>query len=178
MAGIHKNKIMEYRGAVPEEYEAIRKLLIQVGWEKHVRDERQFQQMLENSDRTVVALDGLCIVGFARAICDGVSNGYITMVAVSPNERGHGVGAQMVKTLIGNDPRIKWVLTSDLNSMEFWEKQGFRLFKLAMMKPRGLDGSYPKNTPSSTNKKTFKKFIWSLIRKIRNLMRRDLSKGL
>ena len=170
---------MEYRGAVPEEYDAIRKLLIQVGWEKHVRDERQFQQMLENSDRTVVALDGLCIVGFARAICDGVSNGYITMVAVSPNERGRGVGAQMVKTLIGNDPRIKWVLTSDQNSVEFWEKQGFRLLECAMMKPRMLDGSYQKKyTHSLTNKKTLKKIIWSLIRKIRNLMPRDLSKCL
>jgi ribosomal protein S18 acetylase RimI-like enzyme len=167
--------MIQYRAAVPEDYDAIRKLLIEVGWEKHVRDMRQFQQMLENSDRTVVAAEGVRIVGFARGICDGVSNGYITMVAVSRDKRGSGVGSQMVDTLIGNDPGIKWVLTSDENSIEFWEKKGFRLLKRAMMKPRGVEVPYHENPPTLTNKYTFKKFIWSLIGKIRNLIRRNLS---
>ncbi len=162
---------MQYRRAIPEDTEAIRELLIEVGWEKQVADYQHFYQMLENSNRTIVALDGSRVVGFARAICDDVANGYITMVAVARDKRKDGIGAELVNTLIGNDPRIKWVITSDKNSIEFWEKQGFRLFKLAMMRPRlNADGSYPENTPSLTNKMASKGFIGILKMKIKKLI--------
>ncbi len=162
---------MQYRSAIPDDIETIRDLLIEVGWEKHVREYQDFKKMVENSDRTVVALDGSRIVGFARALCDEVANGYITMVAVAEDKRQDGVGASIVNALMGDNLNIKWVITSDKNSIGFWEKQGFRLFKRAMMRPRlEPDGSYPKNTPPLTNQETSKGFTRKIVRKIQSLI--------
>ncbi len=169
------NGLVQYRIALPKEYESIRKLLIEVGWEKHVGDSSRFHQMLENSDRTVVAVEGSSIVGFSRAICDEVSNGYITMVAVSPNKRGYGIGRQMAKTLMGEDSRIKWVLTSDIQSTQFWEKLGFIQDRFLMYKPRVSDTPcLKKNTFPSTHRKTVKKCVRPLLMKLKALRQRYL----
>ena len=50
------------------------------------------------------------MVGFARALCDGVSNGYLSMVAVAEDKRGLGIGRELVQRLTGDDPDITWVL--------------------------------------------------------------------
>jgi len=78
---------MEYRSARSQDAEAIRVFLAGPGWARRVQDPDRFRTLLEHSDRTVVAWDGERVVGFARALCDGVSNGYLSMVAVAPNRR-------------------------------------------------------------------------------------------
>jgi len=92
--------------------------------------------MLQNTDRTVVALDGSRIVGFARALCDEVSNGYISMVAVAVDKRGLGVGSELVRRLIKDDPEITWVLRAGRGSGGFWERVGFQSSEIAMEKCR------------------------------------------
>jgi hypothetical protein len=67
--------VIEYRSATPADYDAIRKFLAGNGWEKRVADAERFKKMMDNASRTVVALDDTAVVGFARALTDGVSNG-------------------------------------------------------------------------------------------------------
>ena len=92
--------------------------------------------MLENTNRTVVAVDGPRVVGFARALCDEVSNGYISMVAVAPDMRGRGIGRELVRQLIKDDTGITWVLRAGRGSDGFWEKMGFRRSESAMERAR------------------------------------------
>jgi predicted GNAT family N-acyltransferase len=106
------------------------------GWEKRVADEERFQKMIENANRTVLAFDGDRMVGFARALCDGVSNGYIGTVVVAEDKRKSGVGREMVKQLMGNDPNITWVLRAGRGSEAFWTKMGFSESSIAMERTR------------------------------------------
>jgi len=79
---------MIFRPITPEDYESVRQFLSEAGWQHRVADPEKFRKMLKNTNRTVAAIDGSRIVGFARALCDEVSNGYISMVAVAADRRG------------------------------------------------------------------------------------------
>jgi GNAT superfamily N-acetyltransferase len=127
---------MDYRPISPEHYEDVRRFLSEMGWAHRVGDAERFKAMLEKTDRTVVAFAGGRVVGFARALCDGVSNGYISMVAVATDKRGQGVGRELVKRLIGDDEGLTWVLRAGHDSDGFWEKMGFKVSEVAMEKVR------------------------------------------
>src|SRR6266850_8318196 len=94
------------------DYEAVQTFLAENGWATRVNDVKRFRAMIDGADRTVVALDGERVVGFARALCDGVSNGYISMLAVAEDRRGQGIGREIVKRLTAEDEEgsVTWVL--------------------------------------------------------------------
>ena len=127
---------MEFRPVAPDDYEPVRLFLCEVGWAHRVGDAEKFKKMLENTGRTVVALEGGRVVGFARALCDEVSNGYISMVAVAADARGRGVGRELVRRLVGVDSGITWVLRAGRGSGGFWEKMGFKPSEIAMERIR------------------------------------------
>ena len=128
--------MIEYRKAESQDLERLRQLLAESGWEKRVADSDRFQKMIENAARTVVAVENAEIVGFARALCDEVSNGYIGTVVVAESKRGQGIGREMVDHLVGNDPNITWVLRAGRGSEEFWTKMGFSASAIAMERTR------------------------------------------
>lgn len=127
---------MRYRPITPDDYEPVREFLSGAGWPTRVADADHFRKMIEHTSRTVVALDGTRIVGFARAVCDEVSNGYISMVAVAADRRGKGVGRELVRRLIKDDTGITWVLRAGHRSNGFWEKMGFKASAVAMERIR------------------------------------------
>lgn len=129
----------EYRPASPDDYERVRQFLSDLGWAQRVQDPARFAQMMDATDRTVLALEDGRIVGFARALCDGVSNGYISMVAVAPDRRGRGIGRELVRRLTGDDLAITWALRAGRESSGFWRTMGFTVSDLAMERTRTGD---------------------------------------
>jgi predicted N-acetyltransferase YhbS len=127
---------MEFRPITPADYEAVREFLAENGWEKRVADREKFRLMMANANRTVIAFENNRVVGFARALCDEVSNGYIGTVAVAPEKRKQGIGRELVEKLIGGDKNITWVLRAGRESGEFWKKIGFTVSAVAMEKTR------------------------------------------
>ena len=127
---------MEFRSMKPDDYEPVRQFLSEIGWHERVADPEKFKKMMESTSRTVVAVDGSRIVGFARAVCDDVSNGYISMVGVAADKRGQGIGRELVRQLIGEDAGITWVLRAGHGSNRFWEKMGFKPSEAAMERVR------------------------------------------
>ena len=127
---------MKFRSITPEDYEAVRQFLSEAGWQHRVADPEKFGEMLKNTNRTVVAIDGSRIVGFAKALCDEVSNGYISMVAVAADRRGQGIGRELVRQLIKDDAGITWVLRAGRGSKGFWERVGFHSSEIAMERVR------------------------------------------
>lgn len=127
---------MEFRPIAPADYEPVRQFLSDVGWQQRVADPENFRKLMQHTSRTVVACEGTRVVGFARALCDEVSNGYISMVAVAADKRGQGLGRELVRRLMGDDEGITWVLRAGRGSSGFWEKIEFERSGTAMERVR------------------------------------------
>ena len=123
-----------FRPVQLEDYELVRQLLVATGWHSRVANEERFKRMLDGANRTIVALEEMRVVGFARALFDGASNGYISTVAVAVDRQGRGIGREMVKRLMDvPDPdKITWVLRAGRGSIPFWENMGFKKSETAM----------------------------------------------
>ncbi len=125
-----------YRPIEPFDFEQVRQLLIETGWAKRIVDQQRFEQMVRNADIAIVALDGTHVVGFGRALCDDVSNGYLSMIAVDPNYRRQGIGTAVVHRIMERAPSITWVLRDGRGSRAFWETLGFVMSEIAMERVR------------------------------------------
>ncbi|HEX7797767.1 MAG TPA: GNAT family N-acetyltransferase [Vicinamibacterales bacterium] len=123
-----------FRPIEPQDHRQVRQLLIDTGWEQRVSGPDRFERMIRGANRTIVALENSRVVGFARALFDNASNGYISTVAVAADRRGRGIGRILVQKLMAvDDPeKITWVLRAGRGSVPFWEKMGFSKSDTAM----------------------------------------------
>jgi GNAT superfamily N-acetyltransferase len=66
------------------------------------------------------------MVGFARAVSDGVALAYLADVYVLPQHRGQGLGRQLVEVMIEEGPGVdfQWLLHT-ANAHRLYEKFGF-----------------------------------------------------
>jgi predicted N-acetyltransferase YhbS len=128
---------MEIRAIRPEEIEEARSLLTQEpGWAARFRSAEEFRTLVSKSQRVLVAVESGAIIGFVRAITDGISNGYLTLLIVRSGHRGKGIGRALVRAVMGDDPRMTWVLRADRGAEGFYEKIGFVRSQVAMERPR------------------------------------------
>lgn len=129
--------MLNYRPIIPAEYEPVRLFLCENGWAHRLADSERFVRMMQGTSRTVVVWDEEGrVVGFGRALCDGVSNGYLSMVAVAEDKRGQGIGRELVQRLMGDDTDITWTLRSGRGSEGFWRRMGFAVSESAMERVR------------------------------------------
>lgn len=127
---------MDYRAPIPSDLPALRALLSANGWEHRLGDDSWLANLVAAS-QALVAVEGDEVVGFARAITDGLSNGYLSMVVVAPGFRHRGIGSRLVRQLVGDQPRVTWVLrASRPGARAFFETLGFHPSSDAMELPR------------------------------------------
>lgn len=81
---------------------------------------------IEGARWVVHAYDATRLVGFARAISDGVSNAYIGSVMVDPTYRRRGIGRAMISRLMAGRDDLKFVLHTRTESAAFYAAIGFQ----------------------------------------------------
>lgn len=132
---------MQVREITASDIEAVYRLLAANGWAHRVPDEAYLARLVAASQHAWVAvLDGE-IAGFARALTDGLSNGYLSMAVVAAPFRGRGIGRALVEHIVGADENITWVLRAGREGAPaFFAKLGFVNSALAMERPRTARG--------------------------------------
>jgi len=128
---------MEIRDLLHSEIEIARQFLCTQGWEHRLESEAAFERLIANTQRTAVAVVDGKIIGFARAITDGISNGYLSMVAVAHEFRRKGIGRALVTHVMGDDQNITWVLRAGRDEASlFFSRLGFAASSVAMERLR------------------------------------------
>jgi ribosomal protein S18 acetylase RimI-like enzyme len=115
------------------ETETVWQLLAANGWGHRVESASQLEVLIKNSDHAIVALADDVIVGFARALCDWQSNGYISMLVVNADYRRLGIGRSLMENLLEHGKGVTWVLrASRAGAKEFFSSLGFAPSRDAM----------------------------------------------
>ena len=131
------NNALHVRDVLPSEVESVRLFLGQNGWAHRTGSAEHFAQLITHSQRTALAMKDSRIIGFARGITDGLSNGYLSMVVVCGQHRREGIGRSLVEHVMGENTDITWTLRAGREgASDFFSSLGFETSTIAMERPR------------------------------------------
>ncbi|MBS4172949.1 GNAT family N-acetyltransferase [Bacillus sp. FJAT-49736] len=112
-------------------WEDMQKVYLSVGWVKHSPD--VIEKIFMNSNVAVIVKSEEQIVGFGRAITDGVFNAAIYDVVVHKDFQGKGIAKQILTALLKKLEGISCIhLISTTGNELFYRKMGFKHLKTGM----------------------------------------------
>lgn len=128
---------MEIRPIRPHELEAARQLLLDAGWDRQVATPQEFAQLVAQSSLSLVAVREGVVAGFLRALTDGLTNGYVSMLVVHPQHQRQGIGRALMAAAMGAGAHMTWVLRAGgrTEAAGFYERLGFSRSTVAMERP-------------------------------------------
>ncbi|MBK1811613.1 GNAT family N-acetyltransferase [Clostridium sp. YIM B02505] len=95
-------------------------------------DPEVHKKAFNNSYITVFAFYNENLIGFGRAISDGVYQAAIYDLAILPEYQGKGVGRELLKKITDTIPNCNYILYAAPGKEGFYEKSNFRKMRTAM----------------------------------------------
>lgn len=86
----------------------------------------------ENSHTVIFVFDDDKLIGFGRAISDGVRQAAIYDVAVSPEYQGKGLGSLILNSIKEKLPQCNFILYAAPGKEPFYQKLGFGKLETGM----------------------------------------------
>jgi len=111
-------------------WELVPQVLKTVGMSFHEADIHR--KTFSVSAAVVFVFDDQQLVGFGRAISDGLIQAAIYDVAVLPDFQGNGIGKQIIEKLVASLPGCNFILYASPGKERFYEKLNFRRMKTGM----------------------------------------------
>ncbi len=90
------------------------------------------QKVFERSYAVVFLFDDEELIGFGRAISDGICQAAIYNIALDERYQGKGLGRKIIDELIEQVKQCNIVLYTHPKTIEFYEKLGFSKMKTGM----------------------------------------------
>lgn len=118
-------------------------LFAQAHWARH-RNYDDIEKLLAHTDVFVAVRDGERLVGFGRALSDGVCRALLDDIIVDQAHRGRGVGHVVVESLMRQLSGIEEIfLNTEHHLQTFYREFGFQAFDGLTMKlnPKAIAGS-------------------------------------
>ncbi|MBE7297468.1 MULTISPECIES: GNAT family N-acetyltransferase [Staphylococcus] len=103
-----------------------------VGWLKH--DKETICEIFHNSTHVVFAIYDNKVIGFARALSDGVFNAAIYDVVVNKDFQNNQIGMHMLEHILKEIGSLSCIhLISTIDNLEFYQKAGFKKLKTGVV---------------------------------------------
>ena len=90
------------------------------------------KRCFENSHTVIFVFDNEKLIGFGRAISDGIYQAAIYDVAVLPEYQGKKIGSLIVEHILNSLPQCNFILYASPGKEAFYEKLNFRKMKTGM----------------------------------------------
>lgn len=90
------------------------------------------QKVFENSYAVQFVFDGDKLIGFGRAISDGICQAAIYNIAVDEAYHHKGLGSQIINRLVEQVSQCNIILYTHPDTVGYYEKLGFRRMKTGM----------------------------------------------
>lgn len=107
------------------DYDKLKTLFNDVGWNDKTDDTNRLKAMVENSQIVVTAWDEEIMVGFARCTTDYVFNGQINNVVVDSKYRRKGIGKVLINKILDSSKQVTYILRGSISNEEFYRGLGF-----------------------------------------------------
>ena len=95
-------------------------------------DAATHRKAFEGSYSTIFVYHADQLIGFGRAISDGVYQAAVYDCAVLPEFQGQGIGRLIMEEILSQIPQCNVVLYASPGKEAFYEKHGFRKMKTGM----------------------------------------------
>lgn len=112
-----------YRDDREVDLDQLANLRAKAGWAALEHDVLRAQ--LVGSRWVVSAWNGLRLVGFVRAISDGVTNAYVCGLVVDQDYRRQGIGTELMQRLVTGRAGIRWNLHAAEDAARLYARLGF-----------------------------------------------------
>ena len=115
--------MIEYRETKDVDLAELSRLRADAGFDH--RSDATLRQQVEGAYWVLSAWEGARLVGFVRAISDGVDHAYVSTMMVDSAYRRRGIGRELIRRLTTGRDSVRFTLHSRDGAIAFYRALGF-----------------------------------------------------